>query len=88
MFNEGRYWEKAQAGEFHQIVLKNRHPSLPLAREPFCTRSQIIAYHDKRGNRVAVVHQYLRLDGTVGLSGKPDPKRLLHNLELYIVTEP
>lgn len=88
IFNEKKFWERAQSGELRQKILKNRHPSLPLAKEPFCTQSQIIAYYDDRGNRVALVHQYLRPDGTLGLSGRPDPKKLVFNLELYIVTEP
>ena len=88
MFNEGRYYERVKAGEFTQKVLKNRHPALPVANEPVCTRSQIIAYHDNSGNRIALVHQYLRRDGSLGASGQPDPKRLLSNGILYVVLEP
>ncbi len=76
-FNDDRYWERAQAGEFWQRVLSNRHPSAPRAREPFCTRSQIIAYFGTAGEKVAIVHQYLRPDGTIGAGGRPDPKQLL-----------
>lgn len=86
LFNEKRYWERAQEGEFTQIVLETRHPSLPLANEPVCTKSQIVAYRDRRGRNVAIVHQYLRTDGTLGLSGRPDPKRVIYNLELYYIT--
>ncbi len=32
---------------------------------------------------VARVHQYLRLDGRLGASGLPDPKRILENGVLY-----
>jgi len=83
LFNKLEYWERAKRGEFREIVLNTRHPSLPLANEPFCTKSQVIAYQDKRGRNVAIVHQYLRTDGNLGLGGKPDPKRVLYNLELY-----
>lgn len=88
MFNDGNYWQRAQTPEFRQNILKDGHPSPPLADEPFCTRSQIIAYVDRYGNQVAIVHQYLRPDQTIGASGRPDPKELLYNLELYVVMDP
>ncbi|MCW5969848.1 MAG: hypothetical protein KIT57_15175 [Blastocatellales bacterium] len=88
LFNQGRYWEQVKNGQLHEKVLKDAHPSRPKAREPYCTRSQIIAYLDGRGNRIAVVHQYLRKDGTIGASGKPDPKSLLVEGVLYRVTTP
>ena len=44
----------------------------------------MVAYYEKR-RKVAMVHQYLRPDGTLGASGLPDPKRLLVNDLLYIV---
>jgi len=36
--------------------------------------SQVLIYWDSQGNPVAMVHQYLRPDGIIGGSGKPDPK--------------
>jgi len=83
IFNAGRYWERAQGGEFTTVVLERRHPSLMAAKEPFCTYSEMISYRDQGGNEVARVHQYLRADGTIGASGRPDPKRLFHNGTLY-----
>jgi hypothetical protein len=83
LFNDQRYWERAEAGEFRQQILRDGHPSPPLANEPFCTRSQIVAYINRYGNQVAMVHQYRRPDGTIGLHGRPDPKTVLFNLELY-----
>lgn len=38
--------------------------------------SQTVEYFTLDGQRVARVHQYLRLDGTIGGKGKPDPKWL------------
>ncbi len=52
-----------------------------------CTRSQLITYFDADGRRVAIVHQYLRRDGTLGASGLPDPKWLLHEGEVLIPEE-
>lgn len=55
-----------------------------MAGEPFCTRSQIVAYRDHLGHQVARVHQYLRPDGTIGLSERPDPQQLMEDGILYI----
>ena len=85
MFNTGQFWEKVQQGVMTAKVLTDRHPSLPKANEPFCTRSQVLAYFDDKNERVAVVHQYLRPDGTLGASQRPDPKKLLVNGILYYV---
>ncbi len=85
LFNQGKYWRQAQSGILRERILQNGHPSSPLAGEPYCTHSQMISYLDAAGNEVARVHQYLRPDGTIGLSGKPDPKRLLVNGTLYIL---
>lgn len=85
MFNEGNYWQRAAAGEFQQVVLESRHPSLTAANEPFCTYSQMVSYRDEEGKEVARVHQYVRPDGSVGASGKPDPKRLrIGNILYYL----
>jgi hypothetical protein len=47
--------------------------------------SQIIEYFDAEGTRVALVDQYLRPDGTLGGSGRPDPKRVLVGNEEWFV---
>lgn len=74
-----------QEGDFTQVIRREGHPSPPLANEPFCTRSQIIALVEDSGVRRANVHQYLRPDNTIGLSGLPDPKALLDGDTLYYV---
>ena len=82
-FNDGRYWERVQSGELRTEEWDSRHPSLTAANEPYCTRSQMIAYLDQAGNEVARVNQYLRPDGAIGASGQPDPKRLFDGGILY-----
>ena len=82
--NEGKYVERVSSGELSTRILREGHPSPPRAGLPFCTRSQSIAYFDGKGDEVAMVHQYLRPDGTLGGSGRPDPKRLLVGGTLYI----
>lgn len=84
MFNEGRYWERAQSHELVTRVGHNKHPAPPESGQPHCTRSQEVTYYDPITNtELARVHQYLRPDNSLGGSGMPDPKTLLHNGVLY-----
>lgn len=79
LFNDN-YLDDIRAGRIQPRIDADRHPSLPLANEPFCTFSQQISYVDVATNQeVARAHQYLRPDGTIGLSGLPDPKRVFLN---------
>ncbi|MBI2942384.1 MAG: hypothetical protein HYY04_18300 [Chloroflexi bacterium] len=57
LFNAAEVWERAQRGELRTRVVFDNHPSKPLAREPFCTRSQIIPYYLPNGAPVAQAHQ-------------------------------
>ena len=74
-FSAGGYWQRAQAGEFVQVV--KRDSASRIATEPPGTRSQIVQSYDTAGQRIALVQYYLRPDGTLGGSGEPDPKMLL-----------
>jgi hypothetical protein len=85
LFNDGRYWERVLSGELTQHIRRNAHPEIPPAGEPVCTRSQIAVYLDRDGAKLAIVHQYLRPDGTFGASGQPDPKWLLSGGIAYAV---
>ena len=85
MFSDGRYWESAQRGEFAEVVLKENHPSPKDSAEPYCTLSQFVAYLDALNMKVAQVHQYLRPNGEIGGSGRPDPKTLFKDGVLYYV---
>ncbi len=85
MFNEGGYSTKVASGELSEKLVREGHPSPSKSGEPYCTRSQIVAYLDSRGRQVALVHQYRRKDGSIGASGKPDPKKLFHEGRLYVV---
>ena len=64
-------------------VLSEGHPSPPLAKEPECTRSQLLGYFDSANTEVARAHRYLRPDNTTGLSGLPDPKLVVDAGVLY-----
>jgi len=76
-FNDGHYLERLQAGCLRAYIKRNSHCMHPPPGEPICTHSQILVYYDRHSEPVAVVHQYLRPDQTLGASGRPDPKRLI-----------
>ena len=42
-----------------------------------------VAYLNDAGHRIFLVHFYLRPDGTIGGSGKPDPKWLFEDGVVY-----
>jgi hypothetical protein len=87
IFNEGRYFERMHAGEFHErIIRQNRRRTGD--RRVRDTMSQLVENWDKFGNMVARVHQYRRKDGSLGGSGRPDPKAVLHDETLYVLEEP
>lgn len=72
MFTHARVWDRAQGGEFDVVVRKERKAPI---HQPQGTVTQLVHYIDKpTGRTVAIVHQYLRQDGTLGASGRPDPK--------------
>lgn len=75
-FNDGQFWERVLMGEATETVFKERHLSTH-EREPFCTLSQIVVYWDAGDSPIAIVHQYKRPDGSLGASGRPDPKRIV-----------
>lgn len=72
-FNDSQILDKIKSGELKAVTKRSSHPSTPPASEPVCTRSQIVYYYTQDDKPIAIVHQYLRPDGTIGGSGLPDP---------------
>lgn len=87
MFNDQDLYAQTRAGTLRRVLMKEKHPSPQPASEPYCTRSQMVSYVDSLGTEIARVHQYLRPDGTIGGSGKPDPKRLFIDGVIYLPIE-
>jgi hypothetical protein len=77
VFNDNLFYQKTLTGEIKTVLKRNSHLKKPPEGEPYCTHSQIVLYYDQSGLWVALVHQFLRPDGKIGASGKPDPKRLI-----------
>jgi|SRR5579871_1292632 len=82
LFNESGYWELVKSGALSEKLYFTRTPDKK-HNEPPGTVSQILAYVDSEGRQVALVHQYLRKDGTLGGSGRPDPKKMLYRGVMY-----
>jgi hypothetical protein len=76
-FNEWDYAGKVVSGEFVAMVYRERPPGNKAPPMPIGSVSQEVHYFDRRMRRRAIVHQYLQPDGTLGASGKPDPKYLM-----------
>lgn len=86
MFNEGRYFERMLAGEFRAVIVsQNRRRRGD--RQVRGMMSQTVDYWDDQGHKVARVHQYRKKDGTLGASGKPDPKVLRVGDILYALDQ-
>ena len=78
LFNRLKLYDAVQRGELSIAIKEDRHPRVPKSGDPHCTHSQMVGYYDAEGREVAVVHQFLRPDGTLGASKRPDPKKVLH----------
>jgi hypothetical protein len=87
MFNESGYWELVKSGALSEKLYFIRTPDKKY-NEPQGTVSQILAYQDSEGRQVALVHQFLRKDGTLGGSGRPDPKKILYQGTMYSLASP
>jgi len=83
LFNDGRYWERVNENELVAAV-EREGPARPQAGQPPGTMSRMVWYFDSQRQRVALVHEYRLPDGTLGGSGRPDPKRLMVGDEILI----
>jgi hypothetical protein len=84
LFNESGYWELAKRGDLIEKIYSEAPPQ-KRSGEPPGTLSQIVAYLDPQGRQVAIVHQYLRKDGSIGGSGRPDPKKVFYQGNVYVL---
>jgi len=87
MFNDARLYERVMDGELREELQDERHLTRRQAHraaQRYCTFSQAVAYYDRRGRKLAVVHQYLR-NNRLGGSGRPDPKWLRVGDQIYVL---
>jgi len=63
--------------ELREEIIRSSHLAAPKPFPgPFCTHSEFVRYVDSSGKLIVELHRYLRPDGSLGASGKLDPKRL------------
>ena len=90
-FNASDLYRQIDSGELlPDEQLDDRHlrnPELRRDPEPFCTRHQILRYLDpSNGAIILETSHFLHADGTLGASGKPDPKRMRVGNELWLAS--
>jgi hypothetical protein len=85
-FNALLYYQRYVAGELRAQVDDEYVPN-PEYGFPPGTRSQRVIYYDGE-TAVAVVHQYILPDGSIGASGRPDPKWLLDGGTIFMLESP
>ena len=86
LFNNSEYPEFIRSGRLKQTLLKRSHMQNPDLRQgPHCTHSESHLYTSDDGEYLVVVHQYVKPDGMLGASGKPDPKRMKLEGLIYAV---
>jgi hypothetical protein len=78
----GGYLNRAAYGEFGCCFADEKLPDSS-AEQPG-TRSLTVSYVNDARERIFLVHLYLRPDGSIGGSGKPDPKWLFEDGVIYI----
>jgi hypothetical protein len=81
-FNTGDFAGALGRGELLEGLWSDRHLRKP-RKEPYCTRSQVLIYWTPERTPVAMVHQYVRPDGSLGASGRPDPKLVVIGDTVY-----
>jgi hypothetical protein len=83
LFSLYRIQERLARGEFSEDVLKETDAA-PKYGQRKGTKSQLVAYREfGTGHMIAMVHQFVRPDGKLGASGKPDPKYLKIDGTIY-----
>lgn len=87
IFNQSQYPELIASNSIEKITIRSalmgNDEVLRKKKLPIGTKSEIIVYRDKGKNLYVKIHQYLCPDGTLGCSGKPDPKSMLLNGVMY-----
>lgn len=76
-----------EKGELMAKPIRDSHLKTPSHGEEPCTRSQTLRFYDADGRWIVTVHQYLRRDGTIGASGRPDPKRFRHEGKILVAKD-
>src|SRR6516165_5634912 len=84
LFNDNRFEQRLADGEFTAFLGRtDNHLTRQTRAMPPCTVSQMLGMRDANGRTVAMAHRYVLADGSIGESGKADPKFLFHEGTIY-----
>ena len=86
LFNGSQYPQLIEQGKLKRKVVKSRvlkSSDLRNKSLPPRTKSEIIKYYDTKKDLYVLIHQYLLPDGSLGASGKQDPKAILLDGTMY-----
>lgn len=73
---------RVRSGELAELVQGSSAPS-PTSGQPPGTTSERVVYLDD-GRQIAVAHRFVAPDGSIGGSGRPDPKAVRFGNEWLI----
>ena len=79
IFNTSQHATSIENGEYLEVFVRDDVLQDETARKknlPLGTRSQYLRYFNLRRQWMVEIHRYLQPDGTLGASGRPDPKRV------------
>lgn len=74
---------RAERGELKAKIAYDERPRRGIALPPG-TRSQMIHYEDHSGFVLAKAHRYVLPDGSLGGSGRPDPKMVCQDGDVFV----
>jgi hypothetical protein len=83
-FNDDQIWERVEAGELVAVDADQR-PAPAARNQPPGTVSVMIHIYTRDLHKVAVAHCYRLPDGSIGASGRPDPKKLHVDDEIWLL---
>ena len=84
-FNSQQFDEKARLGQISFRQEGNASAAPPHLNFPEGTVSRRVAVIGGNGKKLAICHQYVLPDGSLGASGRNDPKQILVGDELWVV---
>ena len=84
IFDQSKILQRVKAGELTERVLRSG-PAAPEYGQPPGTESRYVGYIDRAGEKLAEAHYFRCPDGSIGASGRIDPKIVLHQGTLYFV---
>src|ERR1022692_4504349 len=78
--NEGGYPARRASLKVRRVY---DEPASPMSKQEPGTRSIVDSYYDDDDRKVMTLHYFLKPDGTLGGSGRPDPKELMVDGIMY-----